>query len=75
MFQAGSEEIRKQKEKAFSIFTKTKARLQSVIDQARSHVEVNNIEIQKRKEENVELYSHIQEMETSARQIDSIIGK
>lgn len=74
MFTTGSEEIRRQKEKAFSVFTKAKRKLLQTIESAKAHVEVNNLEISERKEENVELYSHIKEMESSVGQINSIIG-
>jgi len=81
MFSTQLEQIQRQKEKAFSIFHKTRVKLLQTIDQANQHIYENdqviidnNLQNQELTHTNDQIIGHINEIRGSLGQIDAIIG-
>lgn len=82
MFSNQLEHIQKQKEKAFSVFHKTRIKLLKTIDHANQCIGENELQIAENDEKNQELKDtnetikgHITEIRDSLGQIDSILGQ
>lgn len=75
-------EVVRAKNRAFSIFTRTKEKFEKAIEKARFYVHQNSREISdltdkrdQRLQANQEMLQHISSMERSIKQIDHIIGE
>lgn len=82
LFQDQVETITKEKNKAFKVFTDTKAKFTKAIEKASSFIQENDMEVLKLKDEmelkratNQTLSMHISTMENSVKQINTIIGE
>jgi len=81
MFGDQLSKINSQKDKAFSIFTKAKAKLESSIQQAQEYKRLNDLEVLRAKDQiaeleynNSELAKTVSQMNLSINKIDQIIN-